>query len=940
MTVRSQMVANAAFFFVLTLGVSNSQPATAQIFDWINTSGTPIPFYDVADNWSSGGPPDDTQTARFNQAGAYEVWWDATTVANTPSVEQLHVLNGDVLFKYPSVSTQPKLSVLGAGTPGLRVDGIGTRLTIEGIELESSSGTEIFNGAELTIDGSHVVGSTLANGGQILLSGGSGGNSASLKAVNGGLVNGAAAPASLWVEGDSSVMVDGAGSQVLLDRLDLFSGNLDVANAGFLQTNLTDTARVDIGALDGAMGTVTVDGAGSRWKTFEMGVGLFGGTGLVTAQDGGRIESDFINIGGFDSTGTVRVTGTGSEVVSTGINVGVGAFNALLDVKDGGRVTSNQGLVNATAATGSGHVSIVGAGSRWDIADSLTLGGAGSIFVGSEGALTTNSASLLGGATLISGANSSWINDGRMDIENHIDVTSGGLLRSGSMFVGGAENGTLDVRGTGSTLDIATNLAVGGFSDFATLRVRDGASADVGGTAAFGLAAFGNLELTDGTFQAGKIDVGTSGNLVVDFGGHLITEDLNLNGALNLTMGTIDITGADSILVVNQSAFNFLDPTLELDDSTLNVAGQTVFGQGVEVSVKDASNFNAASVINDGTINVASSAIMGSNTRHDGFGGSGTLNVGSANVVLNDAGLADLGRVTNINGGTISATNGISIGTGDTIVGQGTIDGRISGNHGSAIYVSNDNMTVGDATHVAGFSTAGEIYTGNNALTILDANQVRLGSITQLGDSSGAGSLIVDNGAIINFGGNLVGHGTIDNQNNLASAIVNNGDMIGDSIVDRLVVEGYVKGVGTFDNVQFNGTFAPGLSPACVDGTNFFFGSGSNLEIEIGGSIRCAEHDAIRATGLLALDGTLDVLLINGFNPELGDSFDLFDWDTIDGEFASFDLPTLDSGLRWDLSDLYNTGSVSISAVPEPNSAIFLGLAAVAFFSRRQTRAV
>ena len=72
--------------------------------------------------------------------------------------------------------------------------------------------------------------------------------------------------------------------------------------------------------------------------------------------------------------------------------------------------------------------------------------------------------------------------------------------------------------------------------------------------------------------------------------------------------------------------------------------------------------------------------------------------------------------------------------------------------------------------------------------------------------------------------------------------------------------------------------------------------------------------------------GSLDVTLLEEFNPSEGDVFDILDASTIGGAgFDSLSLPGLADGLAWDISNLMSGGSLSISAVPEP-SAIMLVL--------------
>ena len=62
---------------------------------------------------------------------------------------------------------------------------------------------------------------------------------------------------------------------------------------------------------------------------------------------------------------------------------------------------------------------------------------------------------------------------------------------------------------------------------------------------------------------------------------------------------------------------------------------------------------------------------------------------------------------------------------------------------------------------------------------------------------------------MVNFGRNITGRGQINSTNTLAEAVIMNGDVQGDSFANNLEFTGYVKGVGTFNNVAFSGTFRP-----------------------------------------------------------------------------------------------------------------------------------
>jgi hypothetical protein len=86
----------------------------------------------------------------------------------------------------------------------------------------------------------------------------------------------------------------------------------------------------------------------------------------------------------------------------------------------------------------------------------------------------------------------------------------------------------------------------------------------------------------------------------------------------------------------------------------------------------------------------------------------------------------------------------------------------------------------------------------------------------------------------------------------------------------------------------------------------------------LGGLVRGSGYDAIVASGVLNLSGTLRVSLINGFTPALGTSFDILDSANLSGTFSSLVLPALGGGLGWNTSQLYTTGVVSVVSVGVP----------------------
>ena len=141
---------------------------------------------------------------------------------------------------------------------------------------------------------------------------------------------------------------------------------------------------------------------------------------------------------------------------------------------------------------------------------------------------------------------------------------------------------------------------------------------------------------------------------------------------------------------------------------------------------------------------------------------------------------------------------------------------------------------------------------------------------------------------------------------------------------------------GTLSVVNFigdleitTGTFSPGASPAAASiSGNYAQGAGGTLLMELGGTAGGAQYDQVHVADMVDLDGTLEVVLIDGFSPSAGDVFDLLDADSMVGSFTTLDLPDLSGeGLFWNTSSLLVDGTLAV-VIPEPVG--LPGLAAIA----------
>ena len=476
----------------------------------------------------------------------------------------------------------------------------------------------------------------------------------------------------------------------------------------------------------------------------------------------------------------------------------------------------------------------------------------------------------------------------------------------------------------------------------------------------FSSTSSGQIEFnqnSSGTFSnnlSGNIGLVKQGTAVLSVGGNSTNTGSNtLNvGGLNfltdsavgtgalLTQGTnvtLEATGnrtLSNLLIFGSSASFVGSGNLTFTDTSNKMQNFTVTHSSTGTTTIDgkyALTANGSIVVNSGSLVLGDAAAVG------GFVGNGPIVLNGGTLTVRSLNFTTLSDVT-LAGGTLNAPNGYAIPLGAALQGNGGVTGRVASANGSTV-IATGNLNLGDSASPAGVNLDGELYTNNNTVTLQDSNQAVLGSITDLGTATLDGTLVASNGAVLNFGRNIIGRGQIQSNNTLADAVIVNGDVNGDAISTPLVFTGYVKGVGTFNNVAFSGTFSPGLSPTLMTVGNTLLLPSNVLDIEVGGLNRGSQYDAFDVTpsSTMFLDGTLQVTLFNAFNPSLGNQFDLFNG-TTSGVFANFALPALNPGLAWDTSLLYTSGILQVvAAVPEPATLSMALVVGVAFLKRRRS---
>lgn len=321
----------------------------------------------------------------------------------------------------------------------------------------------------------------------------------------------------------------------------------------------------------------------------------------------------------------------------------------------------------------------------------------------------------------------------------------------------------------------------------------------------------------------------------------------------------------------------------------------------------------------------------------------------------NNFGIANSGTLTTEGDGL---NYGVILNHRDMSV-EGTID-----NHGE---ITNDGTLTNNGSLLRGLvvNKNGGILTNNGTLGTEPSNiQNHTG-----GQLINNGSLHVFNlnndGGVTNAGDMTVG--TVDGFGNFlqtSGSLMVDGTMSQSSIV---VEGGLLGGIGTINGpvTVSTSTIGPGNSPGILTvngdldiltGTIVTIELGGlvpGVPIELGGLDPEAGYDQldIYGTASLAAGTVFDIGLYGGFNPLIGDTFDILLADAIGlGSLSSltFDLPTL-NGRLWDTSIVSVNGSrealrLSVEPVPVPPTLVLSisGLLATAWAaqSRRRRRPV
>lgn len=276
----------------------------------------------------------------------------------------------------------------------------------------------------------------------------------------------------------------------------------------------------------------------------------------------------------------------------------------------------------------------------------------------------------------------------------------------------------------------------------------------------------------------------------------------------------------------------------------------------------------------------------------------------------------------------LNGTRSINVGTAGLLLGQPV------GSTGTGTRTVNKSGS-GDLIVSGNAAAAG----GGSSYNVTQGGLVFSNSTGQTTGAGGGGVSLANSGTTLQFNnaGAVTLGGAITTVSGSTVAL-NNSGAVTVTGGTTIAAGASLTGVGSLlgGAVSVSGTVAPGTSGiGTISVVNLTLAPGSTVTMDIDRNAS-QKADLISASGTLTFDGTLQVVNIGG-TLQAGDVFDLFSG-TLAGSFSSTDLPALNPGLTWDLSQLGTAGTIAVAPVPEPATAALLGLGAssLLLFRRRK----
>ena len=525
------------------------------------------------------------------------------------------------------------------------------------------------------------------------------------------------------------------------------------------------------------------------------------------------------------------------------------------------------------------------------------------------------------------------------------------VVNNGTMVIGTDENfglaGTFTNNGT-LRLDGPANISTALFMRGTSVTLAgSGVYAMNGGTTGAGIAGGDHpgqtMTVASGVTIRGKGVIGTNNS-------NFSYKALNL-----VNQGLIDATGPLTIWAESASNSNLTNNggTLRASNGgVLNLNGSGVgsvlnSGGTVEALADSTVRVNNLVTLEGGTVTTS-----GTGTIRGGNGSGGTLkNVTNSGTVaigpdefLHLAGTFTNNALVRFEGTSAQAGPTLRMHEDVTLSGPGVfaMDSPRSAITGAYFTASGKNMTVAPGVTIRGNGSIGTgnanfawglgivnqglIEAVNSILIFLDKNQgwnvtnnggtlraapggtLRFTYPGTVTNNAGGFVEVLSNSTVqLDGGATLINNagGTIRLENGTLNA-ADGVDLNGGQLIGSGTITGPIRNNG--------GIVAPGFSPGKITiNGNYTQGADGVLNIEIGGAEPGTGYDQLRVVGTATLGGTLNLKLINGFQPRLGDVFEIIDPNAVSGEFAQINA----EGFGVQANYAAGAITVTITSVPD-----------------------
>ncbi len=657
----------------------------------------------------------------------------------------------------------------------------------------------------------------------------------------------------------------------------------------------TGTTTVDVvfdndGAVEVQSGTLSIAHGGTGTGTFSglAATTLDFGGGTYTLTGTSSITAPAVTISG---AATLTVNGTWAPTASTTLNFGSVTFNPVATVTTLGNAVS---LATGTMTLNSGELittdSLTISGGTLAGVDEVHVTGplnwSGGVMTGAANTVAVSGMAISGpgvkdltlGRQLITEAgNVTWSGTGPIRLSGDATIhneaatwlaqsdASFQSLGAGASFINQSDGVFRKTGGPGST-SFGVAFDNDGLCDLQSGTIDFGAGGVAGG--AFTGSAGTTLGFSGGTYTlAGTSTVSvlaaamTAGNL--DAHG-----SFNVPGATSITGGTLTLF-SDATAVDLGGALSVSGGTLDLesgepiDVATLSLTGGTITGTDT-LTMGGLTSWSAGAVSGSGDLNASGGLAVSSNAAKDL---SGTRHLNTAGSI------------------TWTGTGPLRLGQNALIHNTGTWDAQ------SDAPVNRLNLTGGLFENAAGGIYRKTAGTGTSSFQV---------AVTNAGSVRGqTGTLSFDGGYVQTAGATTAQGGTLT-----STAPLN-------------IQGGLVGGTSTFGvGIVNGGSLSPGLSPGSVAINGALTqGAASTFDVEIGGLTPGTQHDRAVVSSAAALSGTLNVALVNGFNPADHDLFTVMTFASSTGEFTAMNFPPLAGDLFWKYH--HNPTSIVLEALAD-----------------------